>query len=127
MTVEVAGDVRPWAIVDCLPLHRARYAASRAVALSLTLFVAACSSDPDRPAGWTWPDAGVAGSAGLAWPSEGGAGATSCDEGAEVRCFVVYDQANGIRSCWEGVRTCRDGRWSTCEPTSPHPDLPELH
>src|SRR5690606_24964754 len=71
MTVEVAGDVRPRAIVDCLPFHRARYAASRAVALSLALFVAACSSDPDRPAGWTWPDAGVAGAAGLAWSSEG--------------------------------------------------------
>jgi hypothetical protein len=102
-----------------------------------------CGSAGERPEGWTpEPGSSLGGDSGAGVTlggdeSRGGAeggdpagpdarigaveGSTPkrselCREGETEPCLGFVEQVHDIRYCWEGVRVCRDGKWSPCEP-----------
>jgi hypothetical protein len=68
-------------------------------------FVFACGgSDQERPDG-----IGFGGGNGNQFPDEG-----PCEDGTAETCSATIYQANGVKSCFRGVRFCTDGEWSAC-------------
>jgi hypothetical protein len=90
--------------------------------LALAFSGCAVEADDERPAQWsktTQPQTG----SDRAEPAP----RTRCDEGAQRDCQIIIDEANGVRSCWQGVQFCVEGLWSDCfvddsEPTSLEPN-----
>lgn len=41
-------------------------------------------------------------------------GRPTCSDGARKECTVYVNQANGITSCWKGVRFCVRGKYTDC-------------
>jgi hypothetical protein len=91
-------------------------------ALALASIGCATETGDDRPAPWSK----------TTQPQTGGEEAEPaprprCDEGAQLDCQIVIDEANGVRSCWQGVQFCVEAHWTECialedEPTPLEPD-----
>jgi len=94
----------------------------------LPLLVLACSggAGTERAGPWVPPEGDLDGRRG-AWGAAGGEGGTAgaaagafvgsvvCVEGEARECLVQHQLANGVPTCWEGVRVCVAGRWGPCE------------
>ncbi len=91
-------------------------------ALALAFIGCAVEAGDDRPAKWsktTQPQTG----SDAAEPAP----RTRCDEGAQRDCQIIIDEANGVRSCWQGVQFCVEASWTECfvddsEPTTLEPN-----
>ncbi len=91
-------------------------------ALALALSGCAVETGDERPAPWSKTSQPQTG-ADAAEPAP----RIRCDEGAQRDCQIIIDEANGVRSCWQGVQFCVEGSWSDCfvddaEPTPIEPD-----
>lgn len=66
--------------------------------------MAACGgNDEQRPDGYNL------GGATYVVPSSG-----PCEDGVNEVCSATIHQANGVKSCFRGVRSCVDGVWTAC-------------
>ena len=108
-------------------------------AVLLALLVLACSGGggAERAGPWSpvdedldnrWgvrgaegPQGGAAGAS--SWAS---AGSAACVDGEERECLVHHRLANGVPTCWEGVRVCVAGRWGPCEAPSTQDSTKEM-
>ncbi len=44
-----------------------------------------------------------------------------CEDGDAEVCSATIYQANGVKSCFRGVRQCVDGKWSQCTEPADEP------
>jgi hypothetical protein len=95
-------------------------ALSLLLSLGLLLSVAACGgADRRNPPPVQRPPHGGEGGSHPGIGGEGGSGASDsvgpeCEPGEQRDCTVYVPQANGVTSCWKGVKLCVDGELSEC-------------
>lgn len=81
----------------------------------LAAIAGACAFETaDRPDGPTdTPDQEVASSStGLG--TSGAQAAATCEDGVVTECRAELPSHNGVRTCFEGLRLCKDGRFGAC-------------
>lgn len=72
--------------------------------LAMVLALSGCG-EPERP-----PPVGSMGGA----FNEPGSKTPRCREGTSASCTHYSQQANGVTSCWDGIKFCVDGKWTDC-------------
>lgn len=88
-------------IPSSLPLRTLRFSV---LVLLAGLMMACGGADQERPDG-----IGFGGGDGGPDYEEG-----PCEDGDAQVCSATIYQANGVKSCFRGVRQCVEGKWSPC-------------
>ena len=81
--------------------------------LGASLALGGCSGEDGAPA---WMAGGASGS--MDFEEASG----PCELGTDAVCTETIEQANGVTSCYRGMKYCVDGEWSAClDPDAPAP------
>ncbi len=76
-------------------------------ATALVMFGCSASEEAPPP-GWDGTSSENGGASGGEVPG------TPCEDGVEKDCSITVEQANGVKSCWQGKQTCENGIWQRC-------------
>lgn len=100
--------------------------ASTLVGFALWAFMTAGCAGAEPPPFINKPPKGSGGEGGEQGmggaPDDGSGGRSSgCKEDAQQECTIYVQQANGVTSCWSGLKFCVDGSWTECLDTGSAP------